>query len=116
VWHLNVEDLHATGELIGGSFYGLIGTYLVFNLGRVLGHYRLPQGTELHAIVPYLDAYLFQYDDNLILTYAGSFGPPTGALVVFYSDGTYTPAFGNQLLSCLPNFSSCPTERHVKRI
>jgi hypothetical protein len=97
VWHLNVEDLHATGELIGGSFYGLIGTYLVFNLGRVLGHYRLPQGTELHAIVPYLDAYLFQYDDNLILTYAGSFGPPTGALVLFYSDGTYTPAFGTAI-------------------
>jgi hypothetical protein len=94
---LNVEDLHATGELIGGSFYGLIGTYLVFDLGSVLGHYRLPQGTEIHAIVPYLDAYLFRYDDNLILTYAGSFGPPTGAFILFYSDGTYTPSFGTAI-------------------
>ena len=94
---MNVEELHATGELIGGSFYGLIGTYLIFNLGTVLGHYRLPQGTEIHAIVPYLDAYFFQYDENLMLTYAGSFGPPTGAFILFHSNGTYTPPFGTAI-------------------
>jgi hypothetical protein len=111
VRHLNVEELHATGELIGGSFYGLIGTYLIFNLGSVLGHYRLPQGTALHAIVPYLDAYFFQYDDDLILTYAGSFGPPTGAFILFHSNGTYQPSFGTAI-----GYQGYPSVLHIYKL